>query len=360
MLFKYIKSKIIQTQVIVVLALGLFIFPVAPAHAGAWGEAIAASIMKQTMENISRTIEGALLGTLKVAAVQLLNTQVMQFVGGDGSQPKIITDFRELLTKTAEQNAEQVVLGDLLTQTLRGKGANANYVSNGEVSGLNKGGSYNAYLEKVVRDVVANKKKNTETNNFSECSTGGADPRAAMESGSGGIKALGCLYNSKANNPIGIALLASSAYDEEYQKTLEEQKVKAQSSGFLPGTDKDGNIITPAGSIESLANDVTTLGNKIIVGATNPAEFLSGVVVSVVNRTVSNLVQKGVGDIQGKISREIRNVDRKIGGALNDAQNVIGPAAGFVDEVNQRTAPVKSTGAKSQTPGPTCLLPNGC
>ena len=118
MLFKNLKRKFVHIQLTLVLVLGLFIFPVMPAHAGAWGEAIAASIMKQTMENISRTIEGALLGTLKVAAVQLLNTQVMQFVGGDGSQPKIITDFRELLTKTAEQNAEQAVVGDLLTQTL--------------------------------------------------------------------------------------------------------------------------------------------------------------------------------------------------------------------------------------------------
>ena len=349
MLFKNLKRKFVHIQLTLVLVLGLFIFPVMPAHAGAWGEAIAASIMKQTMENISRTIEGALLGTLKVAAVQLLNTQVMQFVGGDGSQPKIITDFRELLTKTAEQNAEQAVVGDLLTQTLRGKGASANYVTNGEVSGLNKGGSYEAYLEKIVRDTVA-ARKNVEANNFAECSTGGNDPRLAIDSGNAGTKAIGCLFNNSANNPIGIALLAEGVYNAEYEKTLREQEIKAQSSGFLPGTDKDGNIITPAGSIESLVNDVTTLGNKIIVGADNPGEFLSGVVVSVVNRTVSNLVQKGVGDIQNKIRREIINVDRQIGGELNKVQSVVGPGAAFIDEVNQRTQTVNRTNTGTVPP----------
>ena len=349
-MFNTFTRKFAHIKLTVVLMLGLFIFPTTPVHAGAWGEAIAASIMKQTMENISRTIEGALLGTLKVAAVQLLNTQVMQFVGGDGgSQPKIITDFRELLTKTAEQNAEQAVVGDLLTQTLRGKGASANYIANGEVAGLNKGGSYDAYLEKIVRETVA-AHKNVEANNFAECSTGGNDPRLAIESGTAGTKAIGCLFNKSANNPIGIALLAEGTYNAEYERTLREQEIKAQSSGFLPGTDKDGNIITPAGSIESLVNDVTTLGNKIIVGADNPGEFLSGVVVSVVNRTVSNLVQKGVGDIQNKIRREIINVDRQIGGELNKVQSVVGPGAAFIDEVNQRTQSVNRTNTGTVPP----------
>ncbi|MCW1888025.1 MAG: hypothetical protein KIH67_000510 [Candidatus Moranbacteria bacterium] len=348
MILKKVKEKFLRTQVVLVLALGLFALPATPVHAGAWGEAIAASIMKQTMENISRTIEGALLGTLKVAAVQLLNTQVMQFVGGDGSQPKIITDFRELLTKTAEQNAEQAVVGDLLTQTLRGKGASANYVANGEVSGLNKGGSYDAYLEKIVRDTVA-ARKNVQANNFAECSTGGNDPRLAIQAGNAGTKAIGCLFNNSANNPIGIALLAEGTYNAEYERTLREQEIKAQSSGFLPGTDKDGNIITPAGSIESLVNDVTTLGNKIIVGADNPGEFLSGVVVSVVNRTVSNLVQKGVGDIQNKIRREIINVDRQISGEINKVQSVVGPAAGIV---NDRLNQVNTTTGGTPSPPP--------
>ncbi|MEI9966488.1 MAG: hypothetical protein WDN67_02455 [Candidatus Moraniibacteriota bacterium] len=48
------------------------------AHASAWGEALAAALMKQALENIQRQIESAVLGTLKVAAVQVLNSQVAQ------------------------------------------------------------------------------------------------------------------------------------------------------------------------------------------------------------------------------------------------------------------------------------------
>ena len=68
MILKSIHRKIVSIKFVLLVVVSIF-FPIQSAHAGAWGEAIAASIMKQTMENISRTIEGALLGTLKVAAI---------------------------------------------------------------------------------------------------------------------------------------------------------------------------------------------------------------------------------------------------------------------------------------------------
>ena len=51
------------------LLLSMFIISAVPARAGYWGEPIAAALMKQTMEVIRRSIEGELLGALKVAGV---------------------------------------------------------------------------------------------------------------------------------------------------------------------------------------------------------------------------------------------------------------------------------------------------
>jgi hypothetical protein len=328
----------------------IVIFSLYPNRASAWGDAIPAAIIKQTMETIRRTIEGALLGTLKVAAIEVLNSQVMGFVGGAvGSDSKVITNFEDFIDTVAEEEAERIVVNDFLSQSLRGKGSVANYIKVDTNGGIRA--DYDAFLRDAILETVRDRKRISQ-NDYAECSTSGSDPRVAIDEGD--LRAIGCMLASEKNNPIGISLAAEEAYDVEYQKKSQEQIVKAQSSGYAPATDKEGNIITPSGSIENLVNNVTNLGSDIITGATNPGEFLSGVVVSVVNRTVSNLVQKGVGEVQGKIRREIRNVDRKIVGAKNDAERSLGPGAIFIDAaLEQRVKTKKTTAPKiPQTTGP--------
>lgn len=343
---------------VLLLATILFSLNIHQVHAGAWGESIAATIMHKTLDKIERQIEGALLGTLKVAAVQLLNNQVLRAIDGSTGESSVITNFDQFLTDIPKEEANKVIVTDFLSQTLRGKDSSANYIpADGGANSLGTGlsGNYNAYLKKVVLDATVNR-QDVPKNNFAECSTGSSDPRQAIPEGD--FRALSCLFESPANNPIGIALSAESTYQKTLEEKKREQEVIAQSSGLKPVLDKDGNIITPAGTVENLLNDVTTLGNKIIVGAQNPAEFLSGVVTSVVNRAVTGIIRKGTGEIQRTITREVGKINSATNKAIYDAQGVLGPAAEVLDSRLNQAAP--STGAKPQVPSPTCLLPSGC
>jgi hypothetical protein len=343
----FFSKKIIhKTSFLLVLV----VFTLYPNRASAWGDAIPAAIIKDTMETIRHTIEGALLGTLKVAAIEVLNSQVMGFVGGAvGSDSKVITNFEDFIDTVAEEEAERIVVNDFLSQSLRGKGSSANYIKIDTNGGIRA--DYDAFLRDAILETVRDRKRISQ-NDYAECSTSGSDPRKGIEEGD--LRAISCMVASEKNNPIGISLAAEAAYDAEYQRKAQEQIVKAQSSGYSPAIDKEGNIITPSGSIQNLVDNVTKLGYDTITGATNPGEFLSGVVVSVVNRSVSNLVQRGVGEVQGKIRREIRNVDRKIIGAKNNAERSLGPGAIYIDAaLEQRVKTKKTTAPKiPQTTGP--------
>ena len=315
------------------------------AYAGAWGESIAAAIMQTTIQNIQQQIQGALLGTLKVAAIQLLNNQVLQSIDGStGGQSSIITNFDQFLNTVPEEEAKNVIINDFLSQSLRGKESIANYISANQSSGI--ANNYNAELKQAVLDATVNRKE-IPRNTLSECSSGG-DPRLSIAEGN--FKDLNCLFASPANNPIGIALSAQGVYTKTLEEKKKEQEVVAQSSGVKPILDANGNIIIPAGSVENLINDVTTLGSKIITGAQNPAEFLSGVVVSVVNRTVTGLIRKGTGEIQRTISREIGNINVQTSKAINDAQGVLGPAGQVIDSRINQT--IQTTGGKPTVPTP--------
>ena len=314
-------------------------FLIAP-QSHAWGDAVIGAIVKQTMENIARQIEGALLGTLKVAAVQLLNNQVLQLIDGSNGKTSIITNFDQFLNTIPQEKANKVIIKDFLSQSLRGTESSANYVdpvSSGKVTG-----NYNGYLKEVVLKSTVNAEK-IPKNNFAECNTGSSDPRIAIAEGD--FRAINCLVASPANNPMGISIAAEQLYTKTLEDKKKEQEVIAQSPGIKPVFDAAGNIVTPAGTVGNTINDVTTLGTKLIAGATNPGEFLSGVVLSVVNRTVSKVIQQGTGSIRRTISKEIGNINAQTNKAIYDAQGVLGPAGAVVNSrINQTTG---GTGATS-------------
>ena len=330
----------------------LFVSSAPKAHAGAWGESIAAAIMQTTIESIKRQIEGALLGTLKVAAVQLLNNQVFQLIDGSLGESSVITNFDQFLNTIPQEKANKVIIKDILSQSLRGTESSANYVdpaSSGKVTG-----NYNSYLKEVVLEATVNRKE-IPKNNFAECNTGKSDPRVAIAEGD--FRAINCLVASPANNPIGIAISAENVYNKTLEEKKKEQEIIAQSSGTKPILDAAGNVITTSGTVQNLIDDVTTLGNKIIVGAENPAEFLGGVVASVVNRTISQVIQQGTGSIQRTINKEIGSINAQTNKAIYDAQGILGPAGAVINSrVNQTTggtgttSPISRPSVPSSTP----------
>lgn len=317
-----------RSAIFAVLFVNMLVFS-APhaAQAGYWGEPIAAAQMKFTMETIRRYIEGALLGSLKVAAVQMLNQQVGQLVGGSSvGEALFITNFNDFLYQGPAQRTE-LYMNDFFTLTTRGKTSGSNYIGVGDSGGI--GGNYASYLVSVGRQATT-EAAGINTYNLEEYTP---SPEAMFAEGD--WRAFNAFFSNPANNPYGYSLQAEKAYQEKLAMEQQEATVKALSSGFLPA-ESNGTVITPAGTIEAVVADVSTLGNKVIAAASNPTELLSGVVSGMANRMISNLIQRGVGQVQSNIQRELGNVSRSLNTASTQASQQSGPGAQFNSSTAQR------------------------
>lgn len=297
------------------------------AEAGAWGEPTAAALMSFKLEVIQRGIDGALLGSLKVAAIQALEGQVSQLIGGGlNGRPLFITDYDDFLYQGPAQRAD-LYMNDFFTLTTRGKSSSSNYVGVGSTDDLQ--GNYAGYLETVGRQSIQN---NIYAVNLDEYTS---SPEAMFAEGD--WRAFNAFISNPANNPFGYALQARMVHDAELERAQNIAMVEAQSSGFL-GARREGKVITPAGSIEATLNNVQDLGNKIIANASHPSEFLSGVVAGVANKMVTNLVQGGVGQAESIIRREYNSVNRPIDQTINNSVRELGPAGPIILDTVQRSS----------------------
>ncbi len=333
------------------MAVNLFCFT-PKANAQVWGAVnIFSDLMINIMETIQHQIEGAILGTLKVAAIQMLNSKLGQLVGGGAEGPLFITDWGDFLYAGPAEKTN-VYMNDFFTVTTRGKYAQANYQGVGGPS-FAGGQNYPGYLVARAQSVIEFKS-----------SDGGAvydldqygDPSTMFEEGD--WRGFSAFFSNPANNPFGYSIMAESAYASRMTREVETARAKAVSGGGFLGVEKGGRTVTPAATIAGMVDNVQNMGNNMIAVAQNPGEFLSGVVSAVVNKAITGLIQKGVGQVQTKIQREIRNVDNQVTNALAAANKKLGPAAKFTREANQKLdVVVKTSGIPP--PQPICIG-SGC
>ena len=345
-----IKRRFLST----ILIGGIFVCTLgfAPqARADYWGGAITATLMGQMMDTVKRQIEGAILGTLKVAAIQMLNSKLGQLVGGGAEGPLFITDWGDFLYAGPTEKT-RVYMNDFFTVTTRGKYAQANYQGVGGAS-FSGGQNYPGYL--VARAKSAIEFKGSDGGAVYDLDQYG-DPSTMFQEGD--WRAFSAFVSNPANNPFGYSMMAESAYADRITMETETARAKAVSGGGFLGVEKGGRTVTPAATIAGMVDNVQNMGNNMIAVAQNPGEFLAGVVSAVVNKAVTGLIQKGVGQVQAKIQREIGNVDKQVTNALAAANKKLGPAAKFTREANQKLdAVVKTSGIPP--PQPVCVGP-GC
>ncbi|OGI18198.1 MAG: hypothetical protein A3J06_04060 [Candidatus Moranbacteria bacterium RIFCSPLOWO2_02_FULL_48_19] len=320
---------------------GMFFMMPQTAHADAWGANMAAAIMKQTMEQIARQIEGALLGSLKMAAVQMLNNQVGQLIGGGaGGQARFITSFDDFLYRRPQQRTD-LYMNSFFTLTTRGKGAQANYIGIGDMGGI--GGSYASYLQSVGKQAIVGK-GTIGTLNLEEYT---ASPQAMFAEGD--FRAFNAFFSNPYNNPYGYSLKAEEAYQNKLAMEQRAAEIEATSSGFLPAK-QNGMVIAPAGAIQAATTNIQNLPNQIIAAASNPGELASGVIAAMANKVVSGLVTTGIGQVQANFQRQIGGVNSQVGSVLKQATGILGPAAPFTQSVLQRSIQVNpSTPTLSNT-----------
>ena len=326
------NTKMLPKSVPIVLSLiGVVLFS-APqaARAGTWGESYAAQGMTQMIDEVQRAIEGALLGALKTAAVQALNQQVGQLIGGGNSsgQALFVTNYNDFLYQAPAQRTE-LYMNDFFTMTTRGKGSSTNYSGAGSSGGI--GGNYSSYLESVGRQATVQQGA-PRTTNLEEYTT---SPQAMFAEGD--WRAFNAFFSNPANNPYGYSLQAEQAYQNKLEQEQREALVKAQSAGgFLP-SEQGGTVVAPGGSIQAAQNDVQNLPNQVLATADNPAELLSGIIGAMANKLVSGLIQNGIGQVQSNVQRENGNVNSRVSTALEQATKAQGPGAAFTPEIRQRT-----------------------
>lgn len=316
-------------SVFIFFSMMLSLYP-QPAHADVWGAAWAATFMGKIMDQIQRSLEGALLGTLKMAAIKMLNSKVGQLVGGaSGGTPLFITNFDDFLYQGPKQKAD-LYMNDFFSLSTRGKGSSANYISAGTTSNKSIADNYVGMMQSAAKGSTT-ERIDVPTYDLDQYTS---NPDEMFSSGD--FRSLNAFFSNPANNTFGYTLAAERAYQNKLEMERQLATVKATASGFLPG-EQNGSVTAPAGAIEAAITNVQDLGNKMIAAAENPGEILSGAVSAMANKLISNMIQKGVGEVQQKISKSIDEVDNKISSQINDATNQFGPAAQFISKNNQNT-----------------------
>lgn len=318
-----IKNPIIIPVFAFVFSLQAIVL-VPQAHAGTWGEAISASFLKQMLEKVMRQIEGAMLVALKSTAVNLINSQVGQLVGGGSTGSSlVINDWKQYLYDEPEQNV-QVYMEDWFAQATKGRASSASYSNPYSLASGNPTlGSYSTRLVEGAKRSIGSSYQPMDILEISP------DPETALAEGD--LRTLNALFSNPMNNPFGFTLAAQRYENAVREQEQQEKIVQAISHGYRSSPGLPGATV---GQMVANAQDV---GNKIIAAASNPGELVGGVITSLVNKTITNMIQKGIGNVQANMQREIGNVSRQISDQTRSLDSTLGPGAGFINEVRQQS-----------------------
>ncbi len=320
--------RVRSVLVSIVLVIG-FSMSAAPARAEFWGTNYTAAIIDYMFEQLSYQIEGMLLVNLKGAAIQMLNQQVQQMLGGgSGGNALYITNYQDYIQGIARDNA-QAMMNDFFTNSTRGKYASANYMEVGSIGGV----SIEMDMTGLVQDAMqsAGIDGRALQYNFDQLSSG-----SSIASGLGSMRDLNLLVSNPMNNPMGASMVATEIYNRTLSENVDIQKIKAMSSGFIPN-ESGGEVVTPAGSIEAMTTSVETLSNDVLANAENYGEIMGGMISSYANKAISKMVQKGVGKAKSELSNSFGNTGNQISNYASKALSTNGTGSQFSSEFGQQT-----------------------
>lgn len=352
------------------------------ARADSWGANQMAAVWTYAVNKISRHIEGVMLGSLKMTAMNLLNSQIGQLIGGGGiaGSPRFITNWQDELFLAPQRNA-QLYMNDFFTVSTRGMASSANYSGRGSGIGsviftdssrqgkLNNPlalndpltlraegivlpggigsigvGNYPQYLERIGRAAISG--DNYRTMTLQEFTSSPAEMFRT-----GNWRAFDAFVSNPMNNPYGYSIVAEQTYQRQLELEKEIARTKAIAYQGFKGTEAAGGMITTPGStIKSLMDDANDFGNKIIAGATNPAELAGSLASAAVSKAINGLVNYGVNQVTSVITKPINAVTRDVNNAIRQADQVVGPAAQFMTQAQREAAVISESIARNSVP----------
>lgn len=294
--------------------------------AAAWPDIIGASY-KSMLDEMRYQIHGAILGALKQAAIQTINTTIGNLIstGGKSGGPMFVSNWKDFLYEEPLQETE-IYMNDFFDDITGGKSNLSNYqnVDEWESMGQYFGGEYpegvlgaNTIREGVVKGDISWNEIQQNYENYlvqqaKKMTTEASIPKTNMREyvsdpsqmfKTGNWRAFSAFISNPANNPFGFTLISQDQFYSELSKNQEAKKTQGIAyKGFLP--QKSGSsIVTPGSTIADIQSQVEDLGNKILAAAETPAE----VITSLVTKLVTKTIRQGIGQVQQKVQREINS-----------------------------------------------------
>ncbi|MGB5018846.1 MAG: hypothetical protein WBO66_03885, partial [Candidatus Moraniibacteriota bacterium] len=155
----------------------------------------------------------------------------------------------------------------------------------------------------------------------------------------GDWRAFDSFVSNPMNNPYGYSLAAEQAYQTKLEREKEIAKTEAIAYQGFKGTEGAGGIVTTPGStIKSLMDDANDFGNKIIAGASNPAELAGSLASAAVSKAINGLVNYGVNQVEKAVLKPLAAIDRQVTESINQVNGIVGPAAGFMTQAEREAA----------------------
>ena len=125
-------KRFLMSGLLSAVLFGSVLFTTPTAHADVWGAAFGATLLDQVITTIKTQLKAALLGTLKVAATEVINSKVGQMIGGTtAGNARFVTDWNEFLYQKPAAEVE-LYMNDFFSKVTLGKNAQANYVGIGD------------------------------------------------------------------------------------------------------------------------------------------------------------------------------------------------------------------------------------
>ncbi len=382
------KFSVKKTLVTILLCMSV-VLSTPSAQADAWGANQMAAVWTYVVNKISRHIEGVLLGSLKTTAMNLLNSQIGQLIGGGGisGSPRFITNWQDALV-TDPQRKALLEMNDFFTLSTRGMASSANYVGRSSSSGISDWsfssskltdssrahlnnplamndpltlraegisapggigsrsiGNYAQYLERIGRATIDGGGQKTMTlNEFT------SSPEEMFRTGD--WRAFDSFVSNPMNNPYGYSLAAEQAYQAKLEIEKEVARTQAIAYQGFKGTEAIGGIVTTPGStIKSLMDDANDFGNKIIAGASNPAELVGSLASAAVSKAINGLVNYGVNQVEKVVMKPINDLNREVTSAIRSVDQVMGPAAQLMSQAEREAAGISGAIARSGAGG---------
>ncbi len=267
---KYIKQIIFTFSFVLVVAI-----PVHSAKAFmAWPDFIAATY-RTFIQELGIQLKNTIAASLKQVAIsQAIN--LIENNLNDGDSPKVIKNFEEYLHGSTQKNAQDLVLNDFLTESLKGR-IGSDYTYQGVADSITSS-SYLDTLYKNVESAVKPDKDLSQKRIAAVTDNCNTDAKGRIANTPQGSRFFGCMYALTKSNPFLEAERARERYQAEVKREQEVATLKAISSGVLPNTNEKGEVTAPSILIQEMETSRVSLPLSALANSDNMAQVLAMVV----------------------------------------------------------------------------------